>query len=59
MDEMDQLNPEQREKLEEIRTALGPLREHHHQQTEYTAWSETFQHGFHHPSRFGVVQFVE
>lgn len=59
VDEMDQLNPEQREKLEEIQVKLEPLQEHHHKQTEYTAWSETFWHGFHHPARFGVVQFVE
>jgi len=59
VDEMDQLNPEQQKKLEKIRTKLDPLQERHHKQTEYTAWSETFQHGFHHPARFGVVQFVE
>ena len=35
------------------------LRQHYHEQTEYTAWSETYQRGFHHPARFGVVQFVE
>ena len=36
-----------------------PLRQHYHEQTEYTAWSETYQRGFHHPARFGAVQFAE
>ena len=36
-----------------------PLHQHYHEQTEYTAWSETYQRGFHHPARFGVVQFAE
>lgn len=27
--------------------------------TEYTAWSETYKRGFHHPQRFGVVHFIE
>ncbi|MFC1526837.1 carbohydrate-binding family 9-like protein [Candidatus Latescibacterota bacterium] len=27
--------------------------------TEYTTWSETYQRGFHHPGRFGIVQFGE
>ncbi len=27
--------------------------------TEYTAWSETYQRGFHHPARFGVVRFSD
>ena len=58
-DEEDKLSPEQREKFDELQVKLEPLQEHHHQQTEYTAWSETFQRGFHHPARFGVVQFVE
>ena len=63
-DEED-LGPAQREQLEQLRTELEPyetllepLQEHYHQQTEYTAWSETFQRGFHHPDRFGVVQFA-
>ena len=58
-DEEDKLSPEQREKFDELQVKLEPLQEHHHQQTEYTAWSETFQRGFHHPARFGVIQFVE
>ena len=32
---------------------------HYHEQTEYTAWSETYQRGFHHPARFGAVQFAK
>ena len=35
------------------------LQQHYHEQTEYTAWSETYQRGFHHPARFGAVQFAE
>ena len=35
------------------------LKQHYHEQTEYTAWSETYQRGFHHPARFGLVQFAE
>jgi hypothetical protein len=45
--------------LEPIEQQLKPLQERYEQQTEYTAWSETFQRGFHHPARFGVVQFGE
>ncbi len=39
--------------------ASDPLHQHYHEQTEYTAWSETYQRGFHHPARFGAVQFAE
>ena len=35
------------------------LQAHYRQQTEFTAWSETYTRGFHHPDRFGAVQFVE
>jgi hypothetical protein len=52
--ELDRLRAE----LEPYEALLEPLREHYHEQTEYTAWSETFQRGFHHPDRFGVVQFA-
>ena len=38
---------------------LEPLQKHFDSQTEYTAWSETYQRGFHHPARFGVVQFAK
>ena len=39
--------------------ASDSLQQHYHEQTEYTAWSETYQRGFHHPARFGAVQFAE
>ena len=38
---------------------LSRLSEHSESQTEYTAWSETHERGFHHPERFGIVQFAE
>ena len=38
---------------------LSQLSAHFDNQTEYTAWSETHQRGFHHPERFGVVQFAQ
>jgi len=59
VDEVEKMSAKQREKLEKLQAELDPLQEHYHRQTEYTAWSETFQRGFHHPARFGVVQFVE
>jgi len=43
----------------QLRARLDSLYEHFHQQTEYTAWSETYQRGFHHPARFGVVEFAD
>lgn len=46
-------------RLEPINEELAPLRDHYHEQTEYTAWSETYTRGFHHPNRFGAVQFAE
>jgi hypothetical protein len=45
--------------LELLREQARPLQEDYNDHTEYTAWSETFQRGFHHPARFGLVQFVE
>ena len=39
--------------------ASDALHQRYHEQTEYTAWSETYQRGFHHPARFGAVQFAE
>lgn len=57
--EVEKLDGKQRKKLEDLQATLKPLRERYDEETEYTAWSETFQHGFHHPARFGVVQFVE
>ena len=61
-----QLSADQQHRLEQIeaqlaslREARGPLDKRHHESTEYTAWSETYQRGFHHPARFGVVHFVD
>ena len=42
-----------------LKATLSALGEHYREQTEYTAWSETYQRGFHHPARFGAVQFAE
>ena len=47
------------ERLPSLKATLSALGEHYHEQTEYTAWSETYQRGFHHPARFGAVQFAE
>lgn len=47
------------ERLPDLKATLSSLGEHYHEQTEYTAWSETYQRGFHHPARFGAVQFAE
>ena len=51
--------PELQAKRAELQERLSLLSAHHESQTEYTAWSETHQRGFHHPQRFGVVQFEE
>ncbi|MFA6109402.1 MAG: carbohydrate-binding family 9-like protein [Candidatus Latescibacterota bacterium] len=45
--------------LKPLEAQLKPMNERFNDETEYTAWSETFQRGFHHPARFGVVQFVK
>ena len=47
------------EQLPDLKATLSSLGGHYHEQTEYTAWSETYQRGFHHPARFGVVLFAE
>jgi hypothetical protein len=65
--EIDRLNAEQVQiqdrktrkiedvqRLAEIRTKLQQLED----LTEYTAWSGTYERGFHDPTRFGVVEFV-
>lgn len=44
--------------LEPLTAQLEPVSKNYEEQTEYTAWSETFQRGFHDPSRFGVIRFV-
>jgi hypothetical protein len=46
-------------KLKPFEAQLKPMGDLYNDETEYTAWSETFQRGFHHPARFGVVQFVK
>ena len=43
----------------QLQEQLSRLSEHSEGLTEYTAWSETYQRGFHHPERFGIVQFAE
>ena len=49
------------DKMQKKRDEIGltALQEYYHKQTEYTTFNETYQRGFHHPPRFGVVQFVE
>ena len=44
--------------LAPIQAGLKPLSDPYDNETEYTAWSETYQRGFHHPQRFGVVEFA-
>lgn len=56
-DKFKKLMAKMQKKREEL--GLTALQEYYHEQTEYTTFSETYQRGFHHPSRFGVVQFVE
>lgn len=45
-------------RLAEIQAEAQPLNELYGDRTEYTAWSPTFQRGFHHPSRFGIIEFA-
>ena len=47
------------EQIPALKATLSALGEHYREQTEYTAWSETYQRGFHHPARFGAVQFAK
>ena len=58
VESVDELGPELREKGAQLQKQLSLLTERYHGETEYTAWSETHQRGFHHPERFGVVQFM-
>ncbi len=55
-------DPDERSRLEAelqvLRAQAEPLGERYREETEYTAWSPTFQRGFHHPARFGVVEFA-
>lgn len=46
------------EELSAVRLEAEPLAERESEETEYTAWSPTFQRGFHHPGRFGIVEFA-
>jgi len=58
----DQLNAKTLRIVRELEQKLAPLNKAQEQfgdATEYTAWSETYQRGFHHPARFGVVRFVD
>ena len=54
-------DPAERSRLQEehrmLEMQIEPLAESYRRETEYTAWSPTFQRGFHHPARFGVVEF--
>jgi len=43
--------------IELAQNELEDQREAYHKDTEYTTWSETFERGFHDPSRFGVIRF--
>lgn len=45
--------------IELLQKEIKPLADAYHEATEYTTWSETFQRGFHHPARFGIIQFAE
>ena len=57
-EQIAELAPDSEESIQ-LREQLTQLSTHYDDQTEYTAWSETHQRGFHHPQRFGVVQFAE
>lgn len=58
----DQLTAKTLATLRSLEQKLEPLenaQELFGNATEYTAWSETYQRGFHHPARFGVVRFSD
>ncbi len=59
---LDEDDSENRSRLEAelalIQEEAKPLFEHNSATTEYTAWSPTFQRGFHHPERFGIIEFA-
>ena len=46
-------------RLKLIMERLTPLQHHYREQTELIAWSETYTRSFHHPARFGAVQFMD
>ncbi len=57
----DGLSPDAQRTLADLERQLQPLRdanERYGEQTEYNTWSETYQRGFHHPARFGVIHFA-
>ena len=59
--ERSALSPQDQNTLAELETflqALSNANEQYSEKTEYNTWSETFQRGFHHPARFGVVNFA-
>jgi hypothetical protein len=59
-DQIEELSRDSGEsETEQLQVRLSKLSAHFDDQTEYTAWSEIHQRGFHHPERFGVVQFAE
>jgi len=45
--------------IELLQKEIKPRSDAYDEATEYTTWSETFERGFHHPARFGIVQFGE
>lgn len=45
-------------RLAEIQAEAQPLNDTYGAETEYTAWSPTFRRGFHHPERFGIIEFA-
>lgn len=60
----DQIDPDKHRKaadvlrsIELLQKEIEPRSDAYHEATEYTTWSETYQRGFHHPARFGIVQF--
>ena len=58
----DTLPPREQARLLELEAQLTSSIEankSYNDLTEYTAWSETFKRGFHHPQRFGAVQFIK
>ena len=59
--ERSALSPQDQNTLAELETflqALSNANEQYSEKTEYNTWSETFHRGFHHPARFGVVNFA-
>ena len=55
----DAREKEDDEEVARLQAAYRKIQERIEKQTEYTCWSPTHDNGFHDPSRFGVVEFVE